>query len=167
MVYFPRTERELLLDHFHDTTIDLRGNHATAQIRLGGADVPTVDRIKLFVVMPAHTDPQDAHVHHLDIRGWPRLEGDGQRGRWTTSFSRPLPARPDPRRAAFLPILHQSAAALAKAVTTSSHARMSNAPEGPFGVGWRNRRDRVLRGRQARPDRRPVQLHQRLDGRRT
>ena len=32
---FSKTERETLLDHFHDTTIDLRGNHATAQIRLG------------------------------------------------------------------------------------------------------------------------------------
>ena len=55
---FSKTERETLLDHFHDTTIDLRGNHATAQIRLGGgAEAPSVDRIRVFVVMPAHTAP--------------------------------------------------------------------------------------------------------------
>ncbi len=55
---FSKTERETLLDHFHDTTIVLRGSPATAEIRLGGgASAPTVDRIKLFVVVDGRIAP--------------------------------------------------------------------------------------------------------------
>ena len=49
---FSKTERETLLDHFHDTVIELHGASVSAQIYLGGGvGVPTVDKIKVFVVV--------------------------------------------------------------------------------------------------------------------
>jgi beta-galactosidase/beta-glucuronidase len=54
---FSKLTRELILDHFHDTTIPLHGPRATAEIRLGGDGIPTVDRLRVFVVVSDRIDP--------------------------------------------------------------------------------------------------------------
>jgi hypothetical protein len=71
---FPKADRETLLDHFHDTTIALHGPRATAEIHLGGgANAPSVDKIKVFVVVSARI-PSDSLVFSIstsdDGRVW-------------------------------------------------------------------------------------------------
>ncbi len=133
---FSKTERETLLDHFHDTTIDLRGNHATAQIRLGGgAEVPTVDRIRVFVVMPAHTAP-DTLTFAIST------SDDGRTWKEMGSATGGQPISPDP----YPPDLVRGAQLLYPSITFQQPSRsryyqvtcsMANAPEGPFGTMWR------------------------------
>ena len=50
----PIEEREHLVDHWPAYTIELHGAQSWVQIELGGGgpDVPTIDRLKVFVVMP-------------------------------------------------------------------------------------------------------------------
>ena len=133
---FSKTERETLLDHFHDTTIDLRGNHATAQIRLGGgAEVPTVDRIRVFVVMPAHTAPET-------LTFTISTSDDGRIWKEMGSATGGQPISPDP----YPPDLVRGAQLLYPSITLQQPSRsryyqvtcaMANAPEGPFGTMWR------------------------------
>jgi len=55
---FSKADRETLLDHFHDTTIELHGPRVSAEIHLGGgASIPNVDQIKVFVVVSAQVAP--------------------------------------------------------------------------------------------------------------
>ncbi len=132
---FSKTERELLLDHFHDTTIDLRGNHATAQIRLGGADAPTVDRIRVFVVTPAHTAP-DTLTFTIST------SDDGRTWKEMGSATGGQPISPDP----YPPDLTRGAQLLLPSISLQQPSQsryyqlmcsMAGAPEGPYGVGWR------------------------------
>ena len=133
---FSKTERETLLDHFHDTTIDLRGNHATAQIRLGGnAELPTVDRIRLFVVMPTHTAPQT-------LTFTISTSEDGRTWKEMGSATGGQPISPDP----YPPDLVRGAQLLYPSITFRQPSRsryykvtcaIANAPEGPFGTMWR------------------------------
>ncbi len=133
---FPKTERELLLDHFHDTVIDLRGNHATAQILLGGgAEVPTVDRIRVFVVMPAHTAPET-------LTFTISTSDDGRVWKEIGSATGGKPVDPDP----YPPDLTRGAQLLYPSISFSQPSQsryyqvtcaMADAPEGPSGTMWR------------------------------
>ncbi len=133
---FPKTERETLLDHFHDTTIDLRGNHATAQIRLGGgAEVPAVDRIRVFVVMPAHVAPET-------LTFTVSTSDDGRNWKEMGSATGGKPVDPDP----YPPDLTRGAQLLYPSISLRQPSQsryyqvtcaMANAPEGPYGTMWR------------------------------
>ena len=49
----PKTEREMLLDHFPANLMPLRGPNPSVQIQLGGGEsLPPVDRLAVFVVLP-------------------------------------------------------------------------------------------------------------------
>jgi hypothetical protein len=49
----PKTEREMLLDHFPTNLMPLRGPNPSVQIQLGGGEsLPAVDRLAVFVVLP-------------------------------------------------------------------------------------------------------------------
>ena len=50
----PKTEREVLLDHFPTNVIPLRGTDPSVQVQLGGESLPGVDRIAVFVTLPEH-----------------------------------------------------------------------------------------------------------------
>src|SRR5271155_1555197 len=53
----PKAEREIFLDHFHDSTIELHGSRVSVEVRLGGESLPTVDRIAVFAVVAATISP--------------------------------------------------------------------------------------------------------------
>jgi hypothetical protein len=132
---FSKTERETLLDHFHNTTINLRGNSATAQIRLGGgAQMPTVDRVRLFVVMPGHSDPQT-----LTFTISTSDDGRVWKDMGSASGGQPISSGPYP------PDLAHSAQLLYPSISLAQPSQsryyqvtctMANAPEEAYGINW-------------------------------
>ena len=54
----PKQDREVFLDHFPANVLELRGTQPQFQIEIGGGEAaPSVDRIAVFAVVPAHIDP--------------------------------------------------------------------------------------------------------------
>ncbi len=54
----PKSEREIFLDHFHDSSIEIHGGRAYVDVRLGGDTPPAVDRIAVFVVVADTVSPE-------------------------------------------------------------------------------------------------------------
>jgi len=49
----PKTEREIIVDHFQSSILELPSSNPTVELHLGGgASLPEVDRMELFVVVP-------------------------------------------------------------------------------------------------------------------
>jgi hypothetical protein len=54
----PKTEREIVVDHFQSAVLELPSSNPAVELHLGGGAVPsTVDRLELFVVVPGHVVP--------------------------------------------------------------------------------------------------------------
>jgi hypothetical protein len=54
----PKHEREIMVGHFNSAVIDLPGTKPSIEVHLGGgAAVPLIDRLGLFVVVPEHVKP--------------------------------------------------------------------------------------------------------------
>ncbi|MGI4829419.1 MAG: glycosyl hydrolase 2 galactose-binding domain-containing protein [Janthinobacterium lividum] len=54
----PKPERDILVDHFQSAVIELPGTHPFVELHLGGGDeLPEVDRLGLFVVVPQTVSP--------------------------------------------------------------------------------------------------------------
>ncbi len=50
----PKNEREILVDHFQSAVLELPGTDPVVEMHLGGgSEVPEIDRLSLFVVVPA------------------------------------------------------------------------------------------------------------------
>ena len=50
----PKPEREIVVDHFESALLELPGTHPVVELHLGGgASVPEIDRMEIFVVVPA------------------------------------------------------------------------------------------------------------------
>ena len=63
----PKPDREFLLDHWQANTVTIAGPDASAYIELGGgaldgSDLPEVDRIRVFVVVPDTVAPERISV---------------------------------------------------------------------------------------------------------
>ena len=48
----PKTEREVLVDHFPASIVPLKSSAPSIQIQLGGDRLPSIDRLAIFVVVP-------------------------------------------------------------------------------------------------------------------
>jgi hypothetical protein len=56
----PKTQREIVIDHFQSAIQELPGSNPTVELHLGGsARLPKVDRMELFVVVPGHIAPSN------------------------------------------------------------------------------------------------------------
>ena len=54
----PKTEREIIVDHFQSSVLELPSSNPMVELHLGGGSVlPEVDRMELFVVVPARVSP--------------------------------------------------------------------------------------------------------------
>ena len=54
----PKPDREIIVDHFQSAVLELPGSNPTVELHLGGgATLPQIDRLELFVVVPAHVSP--------------------------------------------------------------------------------------------------------------
>ena len=52
----PKQDREVFLSHMQPDTWDVTGGHSVVDLSIEGGDAPSVDRVELFVVLPANTD---------------------------------------------------------------------------------------------------------------
>ena len=52
-----KQERESFSDHAPENITELLGAHPTVEFHIGGADLPEIDRVGLFVVVPQHIVP--------------------------------------------------------------------------------------------------------------
>ena len=53
----PKPEREIVVDHFESAVLELPGSHPTVELHLGGASLSEIDRMEIFVVVPASVAP--------------------------------------------------------------------------------------------------------------
>ncbi len=53
----PKSERESFVDHAPENVTELLGANPMVEFHLGGGDPPEIDRVTLFVVVPAHISP--------------------------------------------------------------------------------------------------------------
>ena len=83
----PKTERETLLDHFPTNVIPLTGSDTSVQIQLGGDNLPAVDRVAVFVVLPEHVS---ASLLTFTIS----VSDDGRSWKQVGSASAPQPVSP-------------------------------------------------------------------------
>ena len=71
----PKNEREIVVDHFQSAVLELPSSNPTVELHLGGgATLPQVDRMEIFVVVAGYIDPgaltftistsDDGHIWH-------------------------------------------------------------------------------------------------------
>jgi hypothetical protein len=84
----PKPEREVFLDHFPTNVLALRGAEPSVQIQLGGDNLPSVDRLAIFVVVP-----QSMSSEMLKFTA--SVSDDGRVWKEVGSAKAPQPVSPD------------------------------------------------------------------------
>ncbi|WP_164981539.1 glycosyl hydrolase 2 galactose-binding domain-containing protein [Silvibacterium dinghuense] len=85
----PKPDRETLLNHYEASPQELKGASPSVQVMLGGDDLPEIDKLKVFLVMPKHV-PASA------IRLTISVSDDGRTWTEAASLEGPDPASPAP-----------------------------------------------------------------------
>ena len=82
----PKNERELFLDHFAASVVQLKGSHPSVQVELGGgthapsAGLPSIDRVEVFATIPRPADAATLSIAILtsaDGRVWNEVGHSG------------------------------------------------------------------------------------------